>query len=110
MTLAPLCSHAGANAKSDFTPVDLWLEEWYAEAGQFLQDLDRPSVVKLVWALAQLGLQPSDAWLQPLIVRASDLLQVSAIAGCESTMFVACGPGFSCCISGVGACISSHNM
>lgn len=64
----------------DFKAEQIWLDEWYETTFPHLNTLDAPSCVKLLWALSQLRLRPSDEWLLPLLSRANALLQVGGPA------------------------------
>lgn len=52
-----------------------WLEEWYGSTEQYLGELDRPGVVKVVWAVAALELVPRPGWLAELVEAARAVMR-----------------------------------
>ncbi len=52
-----------------------WLEEWYGSTEQYLGELDRPGVVKVVWAVAALELVPRPGWLAELVEAAAAVMR-----------------------------------
>lgn len=59
------------------------MSEWMGASRACLPYFDRPSLVKTLWALAQLEQQPEDAWLEGFVEAAAPVLQASAFEPLE---------------------------